>query len=309
MTSPQESSEADKWQQLGREFNGLAEKEDQLIRARNRHPQADSYLYARGNYVEHPKILRQKGKPPRLPTTGLWDLGGGAKDSLRNEFSFVAKQAGIALGCPVATHAKEFWLHRLYSYLLQNNKRESKRTQAAALASDLYFDKSEGGAPLYSRTRQFLRSKVINSQFLFDASTRGGAIRRVCEASASFCFWLAEKAPQQSASKREKDKREMERLLKKPAPQSLQNFVSTLTDVQWQVSILYWGHSWKVARIARAMDRDRKTIAETIDRAKARMDRDLSNARTKGTKSAAASKQTHDIEEELIRKIDSGDPD
>lgn len=87
----------------------------------------------------------------------------------------------------------------------------------------------------------------------------------------------------QHIKKVEIDKREMERLLKRPS-QYMQNFASVLTAVEWKVAILRWGHQWKKARIARAMDRDRSTISETLARAEKKMNQHGQNTKSKGIK-------------------------
>jgi hypothetical protein len=191
-------------------------------------------------------------------------------------FQAVAMEAGLALGIGKGVKPLYFWLHRLIEYLIENQ-------------SEMFvpFDKGKGGVLL-----------------------------NICKASETFCSW---KALEESASSRafgaaranarhvkhaEADKREMERLVIKPAPQSIQPFISVLTDIQWRVCILRYGHGWKVARIARAMHRDRKTITEHIVRAKAHIERHRTSAKSKGTQLAEASREADSLEDELIRTID-----
>lgn len=79
----------------------------------------------------------------------------------------------------------------------------------------------------------------------------------------------------------EKDRREAERLLKARTSPSLQNFAHVLTDKEWDVARLLWDHDWSQARIARAMGRDRKTIIETIARAKRKIGHTRQNAKAR----------------------------
>ena len=196
-------------------------------------------------------------------------IGGVSQNFLVRAHALIA-QAGVALGCPKGTNPEAFWLDRLYSYLLENN----------------------------SDQLSFLESFPENNS---EDSKKCGTIHGVCPASVMFCSWLEAQAPEQSVPSRsteptkkagnhdarhakrvEVDKREMERLLKRPS-QFMQNFSSTLTDVQWKVAILRWGHQWKIARIARALGRDRSTIAETIERVGRKMNHHSQKVRNKST--------------------------
>lgn len=94
----------------------------------------------------------------------------------------------------------------------------------------------------------------------------------------------------------------MERLLKLKPPKSLQPFLSELTEIQAKVATLRWGNDWPVARIARAMGRNRKTVADALTRAKLRVQE--SHKSRASTKMAAAHKEASDIEDELIGRID-----
>jgi hypothetical protein len=96
-----------------------------------------------------------------------------------------------------------------------------------------------------------------------------------------FSFFASRPASDAKRTKRlAKDKQEMERLLRKPS-QFMQNFISVLTDVEWRVAILHYGNQWKKARIARTLERDRSTIAETIDRVKRKMNQHDQNMKKK----------------------------
>ena len=100
----------------------------------------------------------------------------------------------------------------------------------------------------------------------------------------------------------EVDKREMKRLLKQPPPESVRSALTMLTDNQKQVSILKWAHDWSVARIARAMNKDRKTITETLERARTKMN--VGGRNTRSAKRVATDRERHELEDELIDKID-----
>jgi hypothetical protein len=80
---------------------------------------------------------------------GDWSLRG-SKESLREEFRLCATRAGIALGVPVGVQPLEFWLHRLFWYLLDSEK----------------------------------------TDYLFAAKEGGGVIRRLLEASEFYCTFL-----------------------------------------------------------------------------------------------------------------------
>ncbi len=95
----------------------------------------------------------------------------------------------------------------------------------------------------------------------------------------------------------------MERLLKEPPPKSIRDHLSALTDTQRRVVTLRWGYRWSVARIARAMERDRKTISETLNRAESKMGRQGKGQKKSTARAVAFSEASH-IEDALIDKID-----
>jgi hypothetical protein len=98
-------------------------------------------------------------------------------------------------------------------------------------------------------------------------------------------------------------KGEMERVLKRPT-RLLEPYAHILTDIEWSVGVLRFDHHWNITKISLAMDRDRKTIRETIDRVTRKIDNRPQKG--KGTKSALASKEARDLEESWIRNIDEG---
>jgi len=61
----------------------------------------------------------------------------------------------------------------------------------------------------------------------------------------------------------------------------MQNFISVLTDKEWQVAVLRYGNHWKTARIARTLERDRSTITETIARIDRKMNQHDQNMKKK----------------------------
>jgi hypothetical protein len=51
-------------------------------------------------------------------------LGDGVSDNFEARFRVLASRAGIALGCPKGTVQEDFWLHRLYLDMLENNSEQ-----------------------------------------------------------------------------------------------------------------------------------------------------------------------------------------
>jgi hypothetical protein len=95
---------------------------------------------------------------------------------------------------------------------------------------------------------------------------------------------------------------EMERLLQRPAAESMRDLLVLLTENEAHVARLRWEHNWPVAKIARAMNKHRTTIDETLGRAKRKM-----GARRNRRESSAVKFQTEAsaIEDKLIQKIDA----
>jgi hypothetical protein len=54
------------------------------------------------------------------PETGLWIVSDGVSENFQARFRTLAARVGIALGCPNAGDAEDFWLHWLYLDLLEN---------------------------------------------------------------------------------------------------------------------------------------------------------------------------------------------
>jgi hypothetical protein len=102
----------------------LANEEKETERAAPK----DRLLRAYCNYHEHPEIWGEKGKPEqgflcllKTPETGLWIVSDGVSENFQERFHALAARAGVALGCPKDADAEDFWLHRLFLDLLENN--------------------------------------------------------------------------------------------------------------------------------------------------------------------------------------------
>ena len=95
---------------------------------------------------------------------------------------------------------------------------------------------------------------------------------------------------------------EMERLLQQPAAEFIRDLLVPLTENEAHVARLRWEQKWPVAKIARAMNRHRTTIDETLERARGKM-----GARRNRRESSAVRSQTEAgaIEDTLIQKIDA----
>ena len=57
----------------------------------------------------------------KAPETCLWIVSDGVSENFQERFRALAARAGVALGCPKDTDAEDFWLHRLYLDLVENN--------------------------------------------------------------------------------------------------------------------------------------------------------------------------------------------
>lgn len=112
--------EANGWDAFYDRFMQLAHEEE---------AEADpkAILSASYSYSKHPEVY-EKGKLEqgrhcllKAPGIGLWGIGAGVSENFQERFRALAARAGIALGCPKGTDAEDFWLHRLYLDLLNNN--------------------------------------------------------------------------------------------------------------------------------------------------------------------------------------------
>jgi hypothetical protein len=146
---------SDIWRNFHEAFMQLTNEEERIERAAPK----DRLLRAYCDYKQHPEVWAEKGKPKqgpfcllKAPGVGLWMLSDGVNENFQERFRALAAYAGVALSSPQGTDPEDFWLHRLYFDLIENN-----------------------------------------SDQLFAASTEGGVILRVCEASATFCSRLERK--------------------------------------------------------------------------------------------------------------------
>jgi hypothetical protein len=112
------------WQEFHNRFMLLANEEERIERAVPK----DRLLRAYCDYKEHPEIFHEKGKPEqgrfcllKTPETGLWMLSDGVNENFQERFRALAARAGVTLGSPKGTDPEDFWLHRLYLDLCENN--------------------------------------------------------------------------------------------------------------------------------------------------------------------------------------------
>jgi hypothetical protein len=112
------------WQGLYDGFMQLANEEERIERATPK----DRLLRAYCDYKGHPEVWAEKGKPGqgpfcllKAPETGLWMISDGVSENFQARFRVLSVQAGLALGAPKGTDPEDFWLHRLYLDLLENN--------------------------------------------------------------------------------------------------------------------------------------------------------------------------------------------
>lgn len=112
------------WQEFHNRFMQIANEEERIERAAPK----DRLLRAYCDYKEHPEIFLEKGKPEqgrfcllKAPETGLWMLSDGVNENFQERFRTLAARAGVTLGSPKGTDPEDFWLHRLYLDLRENN--------------------------------------------------------------------------------------------------------------------------------------------------------------------------------------------
>ena len=116
--------EAETWRDFHNKFMQLASEEAGIVGAEKK----DLYLGAHCDYGKHPEIWAERGQPGQglfcllqPPETGLWMLGDGVSENFQARFRALATRAGVALGRPKNTDTEDFWFHRLYLDLLENN--------------------------------------------------------------------------------------------------------------------------------------------------------------------------------------------
>ena len=121
----------------------------------------DDYLRAHCTYERGDVVLHERGKPEqgrfcllKMPECGIWNISSGVSENFHEGFRALAARSGVALGCPEGVDPEDFWLDSLFHDLLENR-------------SDLLLAAERG---------------------------KGGMIKRVCEASDTFCARLERKA-------------------------------------------------------------------------------------------------------------------
>jgi hypothetical protein len=114
------------WQGFHEGFMQLAREEEQIERAAPR----DRFLRAYCTYKEHPEVW-EIGKPEQgcfcllhTPTCGVWTLGDGVSENFQERFRVLAARAGVTLGSPKDADPEDFWLHRLFLDLRENNSKQ-----------------------------------------------------------------------------------------------------------------------------------------------------------------------------------------
>jgi hypothetical protein len=125
-TSEEAGMDADVWRDFQDRFMQLADEEARIERAAPK----DRLLRAYCSYKEHPEVW-EEGKPGqglfcllKTPECGVWALDDGVNENFLERFRVLAARAGVALGSPEGTDAEDFWLHRLYLDLRENNSKE-----------------------------------------------------------------------------------------------------------------------------------------------------------------------------------------
>jgi hypothetical protein len=115
--------QADDWQSFQREFRALGNEEEQIDRLAPK----DRLLRAYCSYREHPEVW-EKGKPEQglfclldTPPHGIWTISDGVNENLQARFRALAARAGSALGAPNGSDPEDFWLHRLWLNLREND--------------------------------------------------------------------------------------------------------------------------------------------------------------------------------------------
>jgi hypothetical protein len=116
----------DLWRGLHDDFQALSNEERSIMRETGK----DHVLRATCTYNEHPEVW-ETGKPEQglfcllqVPECGLWILSEGPNENFRARFEALGVRAAIALGSPKDTDLLDYWLHRLFLDLRENNSHE-----------------------------------------------------------------------------------------------------------------------------------------------------------------------------------------
>jgi hypothetical protein len=117
----------DRFMRLAREEQGQREvfTTATTLRAMNQ------LLRAYCTYMKHPEGW-ERGKPDQgmiclidTPPHGVWNYSDGVSENFRERVRLCVSEAGRALpDCPSGADAEDFWLHRLYLGLLENNSEQ-----------------------------------------------------------------------------------------------------------------------------------------------------------------------------------------
>jgi len=143
----QKQKDADVWQAFHSKFMELAREEqgrEAIITKGGPLRGMDHVLRASCSYRQHPE-KSERGNPEQglvtlldTPPHGVWKIGDGVSENFRERVRLQVVKAGQALrDYPGDTDPEDFWLHRLYLDLLENN-------------SDLLFAVSKEGGMIVS---------------------------------------------------------------------------------------------------------------------------------------------------------------
>jgi len=113
-------TDGDVWHEFQEKFQSLANEEHTAEVWRN-----DRWVRAHCDYTDPAPWASALDLPfPPKQECGLWVLSGGASEGLRARFEALATRAGVALDPPQGTTPRDFWLHRLFLDLRENNSDE-----------------------------------------------------------------------------------------------------------------------------------------------------------------------------------------
>jgi hypothetical protein len=122
-----ERPQSDVWRDFHERFMLFAKEEERIEQA----APEDRFLRAYSDYKKHQEISVEKGEPGQSPLsplnprdTGLWIISDGVNENFRERVCGIMARAGVALGCPKGTDAVDFWLHRLFQDLRENNSHQ-----------------------------------------------------------------------------------------------------------------------------------------------------------------------------------------
>lgn len=115
------------WRDFQAKFQSLANEE----RANPKTIREDLQLRASCSYSKDEVVLDEKGKLEQgpfcllnFPECGLWLLYGEVSENFRERFQTLATRAAAVLGPLKGSKPLDFWLHRLFLDLRENNRHE-----------------------------------------------------------------------------------------------------------------------------------------------------------------------------------------